>query len=106
MGIRIWLFAAMLVLVGAINLTTGRLSASAQAQSFTISGRVSDPPSGTGVGINGVTLTLTLNSGTQMMTQTDSDGSFSFTNVAAGSNYDVVPSKPNYTFNPASLLRH
>ena len=33
----------------------------AQAQTFTLSGRVTEPPSGTGVGIANVTMTLTLN---------------------------------------------
>jgi hypothetical protein len=36
------------------------------------------------------------------MTLTDSGGNFSFPNIAAGSNYDVTPSKPNYAFNPVS----
>jgi hypothetical protein len=76
--------------------------ATAQAQSFTVSGRVTDPPSGTGVGIPGVTLVMTLNGSTQTSTQTDSAGNFSFAAIAAGSNYDVTPSKPNFTFTPSS----
>ncbi|MBA3513718.1 MAG: carboxypeptidase regulatory-like domain-containing protein [Pyrinomonadaceae bacterium] len=80
-----------------------RYLASAQAQSFTISGRVTDPPSGTGTGISGVTVSLVLNGGgTPLTTLTDAGGNFSFSGVAQGSNYDVTPSKTNYIFNPVS----
>jgi hypothetical protein len=76
--------------------------ATAQAQSFTVSGRVTEPPSGTGVAIPGVTLVMTLNGSTQTSTQTDSSGNFSFPAMAAGSNYDITPSKPSFTFTPTS----
>jgi hypothetical protein len=72
------------------------------AQSLTISGRVSEPPSVTGVGIAGVTMTLTLNGSTQTITQTDTSGAYSFSNVPAGSNYQVVPTKASWSFNPIS----
>lgn len=75
---------------------------SAQSPSFTISGRVSEPPSGTGTGISGVTLSLVLDGGMPITTQTDAGGNFSFTGVAAGSDYEVTPSKTNYVFNPVS----
>jgi len=74
----------------------------ANAQTFTISGRVSEPPSVTGVGIAGVTVTLTLNGSTQTITQTDASGGYSFSNVPAGSNYQVVPTKVSWVFNPVS----
>ncbi|MFN2532656.1 MAG: Calx-beta domain-containing protein [Pyrinomonadaceae bacterium] len=81
-------------------------SGTAQAQTFTISGHVSEPPSGTGVGIAGVTLVLTLNGNTQVMTTTGNDpsdvGAFAFNNIAAGSDFDVVPSKTGLIFNPTS----
>jgi hypothetical protein len=76
--------------------------AAVAAQTFTISGRVSQPPSVTGVGIAGVTMTLTLNGSTQTITQTDATGAYSFSNVPGGSNYQVAPSKPSWIFNPAS----
>ena len=76
--------------------------ATAQAQSFTVSGRVTEPPSGTGVGIPGVTLVMTLNGSVQPSIQTDSSGNFSFPAIAAGSNYDITPSKPNFIFTPTS----
>lgn len=76
--------------------------AAINAQTLTISGRVSEPPSVTGVGIAGVTMTLTLNGSTQTITQTDASGAFSFSNVPAGSNYQVAPTKVSWVFNPAS----
>lgn len=72
----------------------------AQGQTFIISGRVTQPPSATGVGIDAVTMTLTLNTTNQRITQTDSGGNFSFADVATGSNYELVPSKPGYVFSP------
>jgi hypothetical protein len=87
-------FVSIFLILGAL--------ATAQAQSFTVSGRVTDPPSGTGVGIPGVSLVMTLNGSTQISAQTDSSGNFSFAAIAAGSNYDVTPSKPNFTFTPSS----
>ena len=79
--------------------------AATQAQTFSISGRVSDPPSGTGVGIEGVTLTLTLTRDSttiQRTAHTASDGNFSFDNIAGGSDYLLVASKPGFLFNPQS----
>jgi hypothetical protein len=99
-GIRIWFFLAALLIV-LVNPVPGRLTANAQGP-FTIDGRVTEPPSATGVGISEVTLTLTLNGTTQTMTQTDRDGNFRFQNIPAGSTYEVRPSKLNYNFNPVS----
>ncbi len=79
-------------------------SASIQAQTFTISGRVSDPPSGTGVGIEGVTLTLTLDSNTKRTAHTGSEGNYSFPDIAAGSNYTLVASKPGFLFQPQDYV--
>ncbi|HZI85752.1 MAG TPA: Calx-beta domain-containing protein [Pyrinomonadaceae bacterium] len=94
-GIRIsFLLVATLV----VFINPGRQTASAQGP-FSINGRVTEI-SGTDVGISGVTLTLTLNTTIQRTAQTDSNGDFSFPNIAAGSDYNVVPSKPNFTFSP------
>jgi hypothetical protein len=75
--------------------------AKAQGQTFTISGKITQPPVGAGPSIAGVSVVLTFNS-TQLMTQTDSSGNFSFTSVPSGVNFDVTPSKPALTFNPIS----
>jgi len=74
----------------------------AQAQTFIINGKITEPPAGTGTPIQGVDVLLVLNGNTQMSTQTDSSGNFSFSNVPAGSNYNVTPSKPTFTFSPDS----
>src|SRR5882762_8555604 len=92
--IREAVFVSIFLILGAL--------ATAQAQSFTVSGRVTEPPSGTGVAIPGATLVMTLNGSTQTSTQTDSSGNFSFAPIAAGGNYDVTLSKPNFTFTPTS----
>ena len=73
-----------------------------QAQTFTVSGKITEPPAGTGTPISGVDVLLVLNGNTQLTTQTDGSGNFSFSNIAAGSNYDVTPSKATFTFNPTS----
>jgi hypothetical protein len=100
MGLRIWSFlGAALIIASTISPIPGNSTAQAQ---FTINGKVTAPPSQTGTGIGDVTVTLTINSSTQTMVQTDSGGNFSFSNIAAGSNYMVTPTKPTYTFNPAS----
>jgi Calx-beta domain/Domain of unknown function (DUF4214) len=93
-----FLVATLVVLVTPVS---GGLTAFAQS-GLTISGRVTEPPPDGPVGINQVTLTLTLNGSTQRMTQTDSGGNFLFSDIPAGSSYEVVPSKPNYTFQPTS----
>ena len=64
---------------------------------LTISGRVTD---GSNNGISGVTMTL---SGSQSRSATtDANGNYSLTNLVAGGNYTVTPSKSGYTFNPPS----
>lgn len=77
-------------------------TASAQAQTFTISGRITNPPADTGTPISGVTVTLILNGSTQSTTQTDNSGNFAFSGVPSGSNYDVTPTKSGFTFQPNS----
>ena len=68
----------------------------AQAQTYSIGGRVTD----VGGGLSGVTVTLSgSQSGSQ---QTDSGGNFSFSNLVAGGNYEIVPSSAVYFFNPES----
>src|SRR6266576_3584629 len=93
------------VVVVSIFLILGTV-ATAQAQSFTVSGFVTEPPSGSGPGIPGVTLVMTVTlDGNPQPTQTiqsGPSGNFSFLPIAAGSNYDITPSKPNFTFTPTS----
>ncbi len=89
------------VLVPSILLILSTLAATAQAQSFTVSGLVTEPPSGTGVGIPGVTLVMTLNGSVQPAIQTDPTGHFSFPAIAAGSTYDVTASKSGFIFTPS-----
>jgi hypothetical protein len=63
--------------------------AHAQAQTYSISGRVTD---GFNNGISGANVTL---SGTQSaVTGTDANGNYSFSDLAAGGNYTLSPSKP------------
>ena len=88
------------VLIFAYSFTSNSIVA--QSPSFTISGKVTEPPSGSGTPIPAATVVLTLNSSNQMMTQTDAGGNFSFGSIPQGSNYDVAVTKPGYTFNPAS----
>jgi hypothetical protein len=53
-----------------------------------------------GGGVPNVTLSL---SGSQSSSTTsDASGNYSFTNLPAGGDYAVTPSRPNYSFNPAS----
>jgi len=95
MPARLVLFVAAAILFCGLHNTTF-------AQTFTIGGKVTEPPSVTGTPIPNVSITMTLNGSTQMVTQTDATGSFSFANIAAGSNYQVVATKTNFTFNPSS----
>ena len=64
---------------------------------YAISGRVTNSQ---GTGISQVTVTL---SGTQSGTATtNGNGDFSFTNLAAGGNYTLTPSKAGYNFTPTN----
>lgn len=92
-------FLRLFISIFALHVLCGAVAAQ---QSFTIDGRVTDPPSATGNPIPGVTVVLTLNGSTQVTTQTDSAGHFAFANVPAGSNYEVSPAKAGYSFNPVS----
>ena len=61
---------------------------------YQIGGKVS-------VGVNALaTVTMTLNNGATV--QTAADGTYKFTNLTAGGNYTVTPSKLGYTFTPAN----
>ena len=84
-----------------VMLVSLAFSSVANAQ-ITISGRVTEPPSGTGVPIAGVTMTLVINTTDQRVTTTDGAGNYSFANVAAGSDYVLTPSKTSYVFNPVN----
>lgn len=76
---------------------------SAQGQGFTISGLITQGTvPGSGPGISGVTVTLLKRPSTQVTTQTDSNGNFSFANVPSGTDYEVTPSKTDWTFQPTS----
>src|SRR5258707_12547252 len=92
--IREIVFASIFLILGTV--------ATAQAQSFTVSGRVTEPPSNIGVGISGVTLVMTLNGSVQPAIQSNATGDFSFPPIAAGSTYDITASKPGFLFTPAS----
>ncbi len=63
-----------------------------------ISGRVTR--FGTGVGMAGVTIAMHLPIGPPATTTTDANGNYSFTGINSGQ--FLVPSKPNYYFNPSS----
>ncbi len=74
-----------------INNLTGVQLAQFSVVAHTISGKVTNSGS---VGVAGVTVTL---SGTQSATRlTDVNGNYSFTQLLAGGNYTVTPSKPDY----------
>jgi len=64
---------------------------------FSISGRVTD---GSGNGIGGVTLNL--NGPQAAIATTGNSGAYSFVDLTAGGNFVVAPTKPGYSFNPAS----
>ena len=65
-----------------------------QAQSWSISGSVSPPASGTGT-------TLTLSGVSSATANADASGNYSFNNLASGS-YTVTPSKSGYSFVPVN----
>jgi hypothetical protein len=70
---------------------------SATFNTYTLSGQISAG----GNGLGGVLVTLTrTGSPLNSTTTTDAGGNYSFTNVAAGGDYVVTPSHPNYTFTP------
>jgi hypothetical protein len=86
---RLVLFFSLLFLV-ALALHTPARAAALQEQTYSISGRVTDRIGGTN-GIGGATVTL---SGTSAgVTTTDANGNYSFTNLLAGGNYTLSPSK-------------
>jgi Carboxypeptidase regulatory-like domain len=66
-------------------------------ETYTISGKVA---LGTG-GLSGVTMALS--GGSTNSTSTDASGNFSLSGILAG-NYTLTPSKPGYTFSPASTV--
>jgi hypothetical protein len=79
---------ALLLFFAAVSQSEAR-GAMPQAQTYTISGLVTD---GFNNAIAGATVTL---SGTQSATTTtDANGSYSFSGLAAGGNYNLTPSKP------------
>lgn len=47
-------------------------------------------------------VTLSLSGSQSSSTTSDASGNYSFTNLPAGSDYTVTPSRPNYSFSPAS----
>ncbi|HEV7903867.1 MAG TPA: carboxypeptidase regulatory-like domain-containing protein [Pyrinomonadaceae bacterium] len=71
----------------------------ATLNTYTLSGQVTAG----GNGLGGVSVTLTrTGSPLNSTTTTDAGGNYSFTNVAAGGDYVVTPSHPNYSFTPPS----
>ncbi len=95
-------FASSALLGVPVKLPGIQYRAVAQAQTFTIDGRITNPPASTGVPIAGVTVTLVLNGSSQTTTQTDNGGNFTFSSVPGGSNYDVTPTKAGLVFQPSS----
>jgi plastocyanin len=70
---------------------------------YSISGRVKLGNSDTGIAAVTMTLTSPTPAGFPARTlQTNSNGGYSFTNVPAGRNYTLKPTKSGFTFNPVS----
>jgi hypothetical protein len=85
------------------NLTANQINQnfSATPKKYTISGTVKLGTAGLG-GVS-VKLTSPTPAGfTPVTVQTSSTGAYTFTNVPAGRNYTVTPTKTGYQFNPAS----
>jgi PKD domain/Carboxypeptidase regulatory-like domain/Ig-like domain CHU_C associated len=61
---------------------------------FSIAGRVTINDEG----LSGVTITL--GGSVSQVTDTDQSGNYQFTNLQAGGNYTITPTKTNYTFTP------
>ncbi len=95
--------AALLVFGSAWPARVGHAQAT-----FTLGGRIDDTGVGTGTGIPGVTVTLRdFNTGAQLATRvTEADGNYSFTGLAAGGNYQLVPTKPGFVFQPDVARAH
>ena len=85
--IRVVALAALFTLGLTVIFTAAQ--ASALAQPYSISGRVTD---GFGNGIGGATVTL--NGGQSDVAVSDAGGNYSFSNLNAGSTYYLTPSKP------------
>ncbi len=82
-------------LVMAANVTSGAAvedDASANQPAGTVGGNITDAGSGDGLEAVGVTLAQT--GGSSFQTATDAQGNFSFSNVAAGGNYQLTFSAP------------
>jgi sugar lactone lactonase YvrE len=78
-----------------VAMTANRTVTANFIQGYTISGQVTY----NGSGLAGVAITLSV--GASGSTTTDSSGNYSFSGLAAGGNYAVVPSFSGYTFSPA-----
>ncbi|HEX7957444.1 MAG TPA: SBBP repeat-containing protein, partial [Pyrinomonadaceae bacterium] len=79
---------------GTFDVFVAKISSS---DGFTISGRIVD---GGGNGVGGVTMTL---NGTRTLTaQTDTNGNYAFSQLKAGENCTLTPTKNLYIFNPVS----
>src|SRR5262249_30843501 len=79
---------------------TFETKASAQGQAFSISGHISLAQ--TGAPFSGVTVALVVNGGSPTSMSTNGNGDFSFTGVAAGSNWQITPGRAGYSFNPTT----
>lgn len=96
-----WFVAGLIVVTLAGVATFLAFPARAQT-TFSISGRVDDTGFGTGTPVAGVTMTLRKAGSTFATQMTDADGRYSFASQEAGANYEVVPSKTGFVFQPAS----
>src|SRR5580704_16837183 len=83
------------VTISGANVTTGlNFTATAQTQTYSISGTISPVAGGSGA-------TVTLSGAASATAIANSSGSYTFTGLANGA-YTVTPSHAGYTFSPAS----
>jgi len=91
---------------GAIQLSTyGRgayelVTSVVEPTTYTISGQVTFG----GTGLSGVTMILNAGQSGAPTVITDGNGNYSFANVAAGGNYILSASKPNFNFSPQPVI--
>lgn len=98
--VMLCLITCLVLILPATGVDSGITSA--QGQTFTIAGRITEVTPSSGPPIPGVTVTLVINSSVQRTAQTNANGDFTFADVAAGSNFEVTPSKAGFVFQPTS----
>lgn len=86
-----------------LNLSTNQTAVNFLVKVYSITGRITR--TGTTAGISAVTVTITspVPAGfPARMAQTDSSGIYTFTNLPAGRNYTLMPTKNRFGFSPAT----